>query len=33
MAPFFKTIDTAIMGRRTLEVSLKMEAAFSRASF
>jgi dihydrofolate reductase len=24
MAPFFKTIDTAIMGRKTLEVGLKM---------
>jgi dihydrofolate reductase len=24
MAPFFKTIDTAIMGRKTLDVSLKM---------
>src|SRR3974377_2389597 len=24
MAPFFKTIDTAIMGRKTLEAGLKM---------
>jgi len=24
MAPFFKTIDTAVMGRKTYEVSLKM---------
>jgi dihydrofolate reductase len=29
MAPFFKTIDTAIMGRKTYEVSLNMGAAGS----
>jgi dihydrofolate reductase len=28
MAPFFKTIDTSIMGRKTLEVSLKMGGTF-----
>ena len=28
MAPFFKTIDTAIMGRKTLEDGLKMGATF-----
>jgi len=28
MAPFFKTIDTSIMGRKTLEVALKMGSTF-----
>lgn len=28
MAPFFETIDTSIMGRKTLEVSLKMGGTF-----
>jgi dihydrofolate reductase len=28
MAPFFKTIDTSIMGRKTLEVSVKMGGTF-----
>ena len=28
MAPFFKTIDTAIMGRKTLDVALKMGGSF-----
>jgi len=28
MAPFFKTIDTAIMGRKTLDDGLKMGATF-----
>src|SRR5258708_12964854 len=27
MAPFFKTIDTAVMGRKTYEVGLKMGGA------
>src|SRR6476646_98852 len=29
MAPFFKTIDTAIMGRKTLDAGLKMGGSFS----
>jgi dihydrofolate reductase len=32
MAPFFKTIDTAIMGRKTWEVALKMGGSFSGSS-
>ena len=28
MAPFFKTIDVAIMGRKTLDVALKMGGSF-----
>jgi dihydrofolate reductase len=32
MAPFFKTIDTAIMGRKTLDVALKMGGSFSGSS-
>jgi dihydrofolate reductase len=29
MGPFFKTIDTAIMGRKTLDAGLKMGGSFS----
>jgi len=29
MAPFFATVDTAVMGRKTLEAGLKMGASFS----
>lgn len=29
MAPFFKTIDTAVMGRKTYEAGLKMGGSFS----
>jgi dihydrofolate reductase len=32
MAPFFKTIDTAIMGRKTLDAALKMGGSFGRSS-
>src|SRR5260370_40989145 len=32
MAPFFKTIDTAIMGRNTLDVALKMGGSFGGSS-
>ncbi len=32
MAPFFKTIDTAIMGRKTLDVALKMGGSFGGSS-
>ncbi len=34
MAPFFATIDTAVMGRKTLDVALKMggESSFSGSS-
>ena len=28
MAPFFKTIDTAVMGRKTLDAALKMGGSF-----
>src|SRR5579864_2378341 len=29
MAPFFKTIDTAVMGRKTFDAGLKMGGSFS----
>lgn len=32
MAPFFETIDTAIMGRKTWEVALKMGGSFAASS-
>jgi dihydrofolate reductase len=32
MAPFFRTVDTAIMGRKTLEAGLKMGGSFSGSS-
>ena len=32
MAPFFKTIDTAIMGRKTLDDALKMGGSFGGSS-
>jgi dihydrofolate reductase len=32
MAPFFKTIDTAIMGRKTLDAALKMGGSFGGSS-
>jgi dihydrofolate reductase len=32
MAPFFATIDTAIMGRKTLDASLKMGGSFGGSS-
>src|SRR5882724_5771140 len=32
MAPFFRTVDTAIIGRKTLEAGLKMGGSFSGSS-
>jgi dihydrofolate reductase len=32
MAPFFKTVDTAIMGRKTLDVALKVGGSFNGSS-
>ena len=32
MAPFFKTIDTALLGRKTMEDGLKMGGSFSDSS-
>lgn len=32
MAPFFKTIDTAIMGRKTLDAALQMGGSFGGSS-
>src|ERR1700732_3324536 len=32
MAPFFRTVDTAIMGRKTMDAGLKMGGSFSGTS-
>src|SRR5882724_5536267 len=32
MAPFFRTVDTAILGRKTLDAGLKMGGSFSGSS-